>query len=204
MIEWYGSTSDKEIGGQPQGRKIQLYSNILIQRLENRVKHEARKRRISEGCELPIWLPSVFLVTNIFVDFSLLFLKFSSQAFTFNCSLCGDVYTSVKMIVFTLWILKDKSLSRPIYKLQRHGYLCIHLLFSKDIAVCMDVERNPGPTRPIHFRDFSLNGNHWNSSNWLRYFDRLVLYFGCWRFLHQLPSLHILQFSLILWPFNCS
>ena len=40
MIEWYGSTSDKEIGGQPQGRKIQLYSNILIQRLENRVKHE--------------------------------------------------------------------------------------------------------------------------------------------------------------------
>ena len=96
----------------------------------------------------------------------LLFLTFSSRAFIFNCSLCGNVYTSVKMIVFTPRILKDKSLSRPIYKLQRHGFLCIHLPFSKDIAVCMDVERNPGQTLSIHYRDFSLNENHWNSSNY--------------------------------------
>ena len=30
----------------------------------------------------------------------------------------------------------------------------------------MDVERNPGPTRPIHYSDLSLNGNHWNSPNY--------------------------------------
>ena len=29
------------------------------------------------------------------------FVTFSSQAFTFNCLLCDDVYTSVKLIVFT-------------------------------------------------------------------------------------------------------
>lgn len=96
----------------------------------------------------------------------LLFLAFSSGAFTFNCSFCGDVHISVKMIVFTSRILKNKSLFRPVYKLQRHGYLCIHLPFSKDIALCMDVERNPGPTLPIHYRDFSLNEHHWNSSKY--------------------------------------
>ena len=52
------------------------------------------------------------------------------------------------------------------YKLQGHGYLCIHLPFSKDIAVCMDVERNPGPILPIHYRDLSLNEHHWNSSKY--------------------------------------
>ena len=30
----------------------------------------------------------------------------------------------------------------------------------------MDVERNPGPILPIHYKDFSLSGNFWNSSNY--------------------------------------
>ena len=96
----------------------------------------------------------------------LLFLASSSRAFTFNCLFCGDVYISVKMTVFTSRILKDKSLSRPVYKLQRHGYLCIRLPFSKYTAVCMDLERNAVPTLPIHYRDFSLNEHHWNSSKY--------------------------------------
>ena len=102
---------------------------------------------------------------NEYLRLFLLFLRFSRRAFSFNSSFCDDVYTSVKMIVFTSRILKNRSLSRPIYKLLRHGYLCIHRPFSKDIAVCMDFERNAGPALAIHCRDFSLNEHHWNSSN---------------------------------------
>ena len=46
MLELYGSTSHEQNGGQ-EGRKIQLYSNILILRLENKEKHEAWKKGMS-------------------------------------------------------------------------------------------------------------------------------------------------------------
>ena len=83
------------------------------------------------------------------------------------------VASSVKMVAFTPRISKDKLLSHPIYKLQRHGFMCVHLLFSKDVAVFMDVEWNPGPTLPVHCRDFFLNGKLWNSSNCVSSMDSI-------------------------------
>lgn len=39
-----------------------------------------------------------------------------------------------------------KPLARPIYSWSKHGYSCIYLPSSEDLAICMDVELNPGPT----------------------------------------------------------
>ena len=39
-----------------------------------------------------------------------------------------------------------KLLARPIYSWSKHGYSCIYLPSSEDLAICMDVELNPGPT----------------------------------------------------------
>ena len=40
----------------------------------------------------------------------------------------------------------NKPLARPIYSWSKHGYTCIYLPSSEDLAICMDVELNPGPT----------------------------------------------------------
>lgn len=58
----------------------------------------------------------------------LLFLPFLSRDFASSCFLCGDIHSSdssVKVIAVTPAICKDKPLSCPIYKCQRHGFMCI-------------------------------------------------------------------------------
>ena len=48
-------------------------------------------------------------------------------------------------IGFSRGLFNDKLPTRPVSKLDKHGYMYIHLLLLKDIAICMDVECNPGP-----------------------------------------------------------
>ena len=40
--------------------------------------------------------------------------------------------------------LGSRSLARPIYSWSKHGYSCIYLPLSEDLAICMDVELNCG------------------------------------------------------------
>ena len=41
--------------------------------------------------------------------------------------------------------LGSRSLARSIYPWSKHGYSCIYLPSSEDLAICMDVELNPSP-----------------------------------------------------------
>lgn len=77
------------------------------------------------------------------------------------------IHSFVKMVSFTLRRSKDKSLSHLIYKLQRHGFMCIYLPFSKDVSLFMDVERDLGatlPACPLQRRFF-----YWKSLKFLQY-----------------------------------
>ena len=93
----------------------------------------------------------------VYLRLFLLFLAFSSRAFIFTWVMMFTLLRSWLCLLQEL--SRISGISHPIYKLQRHGHMCFYLPPSKDIAVCMDVERNPGPTLPTHYRGFAFNGN---------------------------------------------
>lgn len=82
------------------------------------------------------------------------------------------------MVSFTLRRSKDKSLSHLIYKLQRHGFMCIYLPFSKDVSLCMDVERALGatlPTCPLQRRFFYWKSIQHCTILWMLAFSLLIV-----------------------------
>lgn len=129
----------------------------------------------------------------------LLFLPFLSRDLASSCFLCGDIHSSdssVKVIAFTPAICKDKPLSCPIYKCQRHGFMCIpassilkgccslHGCWTKSLS------NSPCPLQ-------SSEQEFWNSWNYVSYIQSFLKYCILWhRSLVNLILFHLL-YSLI-------
>jgi len=119
------------------------------------------------------------------------------------------IHSFVKMVSFTLRRSKDKSLSHLIYKLQRHGFMCIYLPFSKDVSLFMDVERDLGatlPACPLQRRFF-----YWKSLKFLQYVSFMDSIQHCtilWMLAFSLLTVVLTHFIILVFmqtikPFPC-
>ena len=90
------------------------------------------------------------LYATAFIHFDIFLLLFATCGLVMRYNVFVNVSTGLSTyrrnsIVFSRGLFNDKPPTRPVSKLNKHGYTCIYLPLPKDIAICMDVESIPGP-----------------------------------------------------------
>ena len=85
-----------------------------------------------------------------------------------------------------------KCLRRSITEWTKHGQICLHLPFTIDLTIHMDVERQPGPDTNVRVRDCLLHrySNRNSRSDVLTYHERILLEL-CRKLRTLTPSLNV-------------